>query len=151
MPGVGHQHLHRPVLGLDLAERGVDGRGVGDVAGHREQPLRQVRDRAAVGHRHLVALRGERPRDRQPDPPVAPGHQHAASSSSPTARSLVRRSCSRVRAGAARGPSPTPTRRQQQRATHQPRAARVDPPHLVADLLAQLGVDLPQLRPRSRR
>nr|WP_187343560.1 hypothetical protein [Gordonia sp. NB41Y] len=35
------QHVHRSETGLEIGERGVDGRGVGDVAGRR--PLRAGR------------------------------------------------------------------------------------------------------------
>ena len=73
-PGVADQHLDRALVLLDLGERAVDGLGVGDVALHAEQAV--GRAAAAVRDRDRVALLGEGAGDRQPDPPVAAGHQH---------------------------------------------------------------------------
>jgi hypothetical protein len=78
-PGVGHQDLDRAVRGLGLGEGGVDRVGVGDVAVHREQAVGHPVLAGAVGHRHLVALGGERLGDRQADAAVSSGHEHAAS------------------------------------------------------------------------
>ena len=64
-PGVGDQHLDRAVRRLDLGERRLDGRGVGDVAAHVEAPVRCAA--AAGGHRDLVALGDERLGDRPAD------------------------------------------------------------------------------------
>ena len=75
--GVGHQHLDRAELGLDRAERGVDLLGRRDVALHAEQAL--GRAAAAVGHGDPVAVRRERPRDRQADAAIAAGDQDGSS------------------------------------------------------------------------
>ena len=58
----------------DLFERGVDGRGVGDVARDAEQPLGSAG--ATVGDRNLVAVRGETTSNRETDAAVAAGHEN---------------------------------------------------------------------------
>ncbi len=45
--GVGHQHLDRPLVLLDLLERAIDGIVVGDVTFDAEQPFRAHRIRGA--------------------------------------------------------------------------------------------------------
>ena len=71
--GVGHQHLDRALVLLDLFERAIDGVVVGDVTLDAEQPL--GRPGAAVRDGHLVAVGGQPLRDRQTDPPVSAGDQ----------------------------------------------------------------------------
>ena len=69
--GVGHQHLDRTLVLLDLFEGAIDGVVVGDVALDAEQPL--GRAGSAVRDRHLVAVGGQPLCDRQTDPPVSAG------------------------------------------------------------------------------
>ena len=72
-PRVGHQHLDRPLLRLDLGERLVHRGGVPHVAGHRGQSGDGVP--GPGGHGDLVAARREPAGDGQPDAPVPPGHE----------------------------------------------------------------------------
>ena len=71
--GVGHQHLDRTLVLLDLFERAIDGLVVGDVTLHAEQPL--GRPGAAMRDGDFVAVGGQPLRDRQADPPVSARHQ----------------------------------------------------------------------------
>ncbi len=87
-PGVGHQHLDRTLVLLDLFERPVDGVVVGDVAHDAEQAL--GRPGSAVGDGHLVPVGRQALRDGQADPPVSTGDQYGTGNESgPAAGSAV--------------------------------------------------------------
>ena len=83
MPALATSTSTGPCAASTVAERGVDRRGVRDVAAHAEEPVRRLP--GAVGDGDAVAVRRQGLGDRQADPPVAPGDEHAASRRAPPA------------------------------------------------------------------
>jgi hypothetical protein len=71
--GVGHQHLDRALVLLNLFESAIDGVVVGDVTLDAEESLRGPG--AAVRDGDLVAVGGQPLGDRRTDSPVPARHQ----------------------------------------------------------------------------